>query len=57
MNDYLTAALASAHHDELKREAGCCTPMAEHRRTMHRSLRERLAARRKPASQPSGCCA
>lgn len=57
MNHHLTAALLSAHHDELERQAGCCTPMAEHRRTLHRSLRERLVARSQPSSQTSVCCA
>jgi hypothetical protein len=56
MNPHLTRALVTAYQTDLERQAGCCTPAAEHRREVPRSaLRRRIAARRVPA--PRVCCA
>jgi hypothetical protein len=57
MTPHLTALIAVEHQRELERQAGCCTPLAEHRRSIRRGLRARLAARSAPAVRPAACCA
>jgi hypothetical protein len=57
MNPNLIAAVAAEHQRELERHAGCCTPIAEHRRAVTPGLRERLPARRRAAGRPAVGCA
>ncbi len=52
----LNAALATARQADLERQAGCCTPLVEHRRTLRRSLRERLGSRRAATIGAGVCC-
>lgn len=58
MNSHLTQTLALEHQRDLEAQAGCCTPIAEHRRALRRSFRERLVDRPiSGATQPTVCCA
>jgi hypothetical protein len=57
MNPHVTRALVAARQAELERQAGCCTPAAEHRRSLNtRGLRQRVAGHFGVA-QPQVCCA
>jgi hypothetical protein len=57
MNPYISNAVIAARQDELERQAGCCTPVAEHRRSLRAAARERKAAHRLVPTRKSACCA
>jgi hypothetical protein len=57
MNPYVISAVAAARHDELERQAGCCTPAAEHRRNLRAAARERKAGRQLVPGRQPVCCA
>ncbi len=58
MNPYITQALALEHQRDLEAQAGCCTPVAEHRRALGRAWRRTLPVRRhSPTPQVTACCA
>jgi hypothetical protein len=61
MNPHLTLIIATERQRDLERAAGCCTPLAEHRRAVRRPVRNRarsrLESRRPAVSEPSVCCA
>lgn len=61
MNPYLALIIATERQRDLERAAGCCTPLAEHRRAARRPIRSRLpdpmGSRRPAASEPTVCCA
>jgi hypothetical protein len=63
MHPHLMQIIAIERQHDLERAAGCCTPLAEHRRAVRRpSPRNRvrsLIAAAHPAlgSEPSACCA
>lgn len=60
MNPHLALILATERQRDLERAAGCCTPLAEHRRAVPRRARGRVwglaAARRRAVPEPSVCC-
>jgi type IV secretory pathway VirD2 relaxase len=57
MNPYVANAVVAARQDELERQAGCCTPAAEHRRTTRAEARAQKAHRRFLSGRRSVCCA
>jgi hypothetical protein len=58
MSPDLMRALVAEHQHELERQAGCCTPTAEHRRQMTRpGFLACIAARRRYPAASAVCCA
>ena len=58
MNPNLIHAVVAEHQHELERQAGCCTPAAQHRRLMTRpGLPGRITARHRYPAASSVCCA
>ena len=58
MNPNLMHAVIDEPQNELERQAGCCTPAAQHRREVARhSLLGRITARRRSPTASGVCCA
>jgi hypothetical protein len=58
MSPNLMHALVAEHQHELERQAGCCTPAAEHRREMTRpGFLARITVRRRYPAGSAVCCA
>ncbi len=58
MSPNLMHALIAEHQQELERQAGCCTPAAEHRREMTLpGFLARITARHHRPGAPAVCCA
>jgi hypothetical protein len=58
MTPNLMHALIVEHQRELERQAGCCTPAAERRRSIAPpGLMRRITARHRYREGPAVCCA
>lgn len=62
MNPRLALIIAAEHQRDLERAAGCCTPLAEHRRAGRRlrvagRVRGLARSRRPRVAEPAVCCA
>jgi hypothetical protein len=58
MSPNLMHALVAEHQAELERQAGCCTPTAEHRRLIARpGFLARVTTRRHRPAASVVCCA
>jgi hypothetical protein len=59
MNGHITAAVAATRNRDLRRAAGCCTPVPEHGRALARAARGRLrvSTLRPRSPEPISCCA
>lgn len=57
MSPNLMHALVAEHQHELERQAGCCTPAAEHRQETTRSgVLARVTARPRHPAGSAVCC-
>ena len=58
MSPNLMNALVAERQQELERQAGCCTPAAEHRREMTRpGFLARVTTRHHRPAASAACCA